>query len=178
MRRLTSTDPAVRNRTIGVVSFNAEQQSLIQDLLDQERSKHPEIEWAFAEDRTEPVFVKNLETVQGDQRDVILLSIGYGPTTPGGRTMSMNFGPLNRQGGERRLNVAITRATTEVVVFASFDPSMIDLSRTSARAVRDLKHYLDFAARGPVALGEAIESVSTDRYDSDFELAVAERLRA
>lgn len=92
--------------------------------------------------------------------------------------MSMNFGPLNRQGGERRLNVAITRATTEVIVFASFDASMIDLTRTSAEAVKDLKHYLNFAARGPVALGEAIQSVSSSDYDSDFEIAVSERVRA
>jgi len=181
VRRLN--DPQLSQLSIGIVTLNSEQQRLIEDLLDQARRANPELERFFIASeeggkRREPVFVKNLETVQGDQRDVILLSIGYGPTTPGGKTMSMNFGPLNRQGGERRLNVAITRATTEVVVFASFDPSMIDLSRTSARAVRDLKHYLDFAARGPVALGEAIESVSTDRYDSDFELAVAERLRA
>jgi very-short-patch-repair endonuclease len=108
---------------------------------------------------------------------VILLSVGYGPTEPGAKTMSMNFGPLNRQGGERRLNVAITRATTQVVVFASFDASMIDLTRTSAEAVRDLKHYLDFADRGPVALGEAIRAVGTNDYDSDFEMAVAEQLR-
>lgn len=90
----------------------------------------------------------------------------------------MNFGPLNRQGGERRLNVAITRATTELLIFASFDASMIDLSRTSAEAVKHLKHFLDFAARGPSSLGEAIRSVSSGTYDSDFELAVAEMLRS
>jgi len=124
------------------------------------------------------VFVKNLETVQGDQRDVILISIGYGPTEPGARTMSMNFGPLNRQGGERRLNVAITRATSEVVIFASFGPEMIDLTRSGARAVQDLKHYLEFAERGPVALGAAIRSMGgLSGYDSDFEMAVAEGLR-
>src|SRR5690606_1243813 len=153
-------DPQRNHLSIGIVTLNSEQQRLVEDLLDQERRADPELERFFARDdagtssgEIEPVFVKKLETVQGDQRDVILLSIGYGPTEPRAKTMSMSFGPLNRQGGERRLNVAITRATTEVVVFASFDPSMIDLSRTSARAVRDLKHYLDFAARGPVALG-------------------------
>jgi len=84
----------------------------------------------------------------------------------------------NSAGGERRLNVAITRATTEVVVFASFDASMIDLTRTSAQAVKDLKHYLDFAERGPVALGEAIRAVGgRHAYDSDFEAAVAAGLR-
>jgi superfamily I DNA and/or RNA helicase len=95
---------------------------------------------------SEPVFVKNLETVQGDQRDVILISICYGPTEPSAQTISMNFGPLNQKGGERRLNVAITRATSEVVIFCSFDPAMIDLTRTQSKAVQDLKHYLEFAA--------------------------------
>jgi very-short-patch-repair endonuclease len=182
VRRLR--DPELRHLSLGVVTLNTEQQRLVEDLLDQERRADPSLEPFFAGENTpdphhplEPVFVKNLETVQGDQRDVILLSIGYGPTEPGAPTMSMNFGPLNREGGERRLNVAITRATTEVVVFASFDPSMIDLSRTKARAVADLKHYVDFAARGPRALAEAVRSVSHNDYDSDFEYAVAEHLR-
>ena len=182
VRRLR--DPQLKRLSIGVVTLNSEQQRLVEDLLDQERRADPRLEDFFGaatgtgeRERHEPVFVKNLETVQGDQRDVILLSVGYGPTEPGARTMSMNFGPLNREGGERRLNVAITRATTEVVVFASFDASMIDLSRTSAAAVTDLKTYLDFAARGPIAIGEAIRAVGTGDYDSDFELAVAEHLR-
>jgi very-short-patch-repair endonuclease len=146
--------------------------------LDHERRADPDLEKYFGDSSPEPVFIKNLETVQGDQRDVILLSIGYGPTTPEAKTMSMNFGPLNRQGGERRLNVAITRATTEVVVFASFDASMIDLTRTSAKAIHDLKHYLDFAERGPIALGEAVLSVGgSDSYDSDLEFTVAEGIR-
>jgi len=69
--------------------------------------------------------------------------------------MSMNFGPLNREGGERRLNVAVTRARKEMLLFTSFDPGMIDLSRTGANAIRDLKHYIEFAAKGPRALAEA-----------------------
>lgn len=171
-------DPTRNQLSVGVVTLNSEQQRLIEDLLDQERRADPDLEPFFDPNREDPVFVKNLETVQGDQRDVILLSVGYGPSEPGARTMSMNFGPLNKQGGERRLNVAITRATTEVVIFASFDASMIDLTRTSSEAVKDLKHYIDFAARGPVAIGEAIHSVGGDHaYDSDFEMAVAERLR-
>ncbi|MFO1058794.1 MAG: DUF3320 domain-containing protein [Dongiaceae bacterium] len=182
LRRLR--DPGLARLSLGIVTLNAEQQRLIEDLLDQARRADPELEpfFALAQDpatgkRRDPVFVKNLETVQGDERDVVLLSIGYGPTEPGGRAMSMNFGPLNRAGGERRLNVAITRATTEVVVFASLDPGMIDLHRTSAEAVRDLRRYLDYAQRGPVALGEALHVAAADRYDSDFELALAERLR-
>lgn len=176
LRRLRN--PQNSGHSIGVVTLNAEQQRLILDLLDEARRSDEALEPFFSDAADEPVFVKNLETVQGDQRDVILLSIAYGPTEPGAKTMSMNFGPLNRQGGERRLNVAITRATTEVVIFASFDASMIDLSRTQSVAVRHLKQYLDFAARGPIALGEAIRSVAgTDSYDSDFEFVVAEGLR-
>ena len=94
--------------------------------------------------------------MQGDERDLVLLGIGYGSETPGAPLMAMNFGPLNRQGGWRRLNVAITRARREMVVFASFPVDRIDLNRTSAEAVRDLKHFLEFAERGPRALGEAV----------------------
>ncbi len=173
-------DPELSKFSLGIVTLNADQQRLIEDLLDRARRNDPDLERFFRPGPEEPEepFVKNLETVQGDQRDIILLSIGYGPTEVGARTMSMNFGPLNRHGGERRLNVAITRATTEVVVFASFDADMIDLTRTSARAVWDLKRYLDFADRGPVALGEAVRDVGgLHAYDSDFEAAVAEGLR-
>jgi len=176
VRRLR--DPKETGKSIGVVTLNTEQQRLVEDLLDAERRADPELERFFGDAATEPVFVKNLETVQGDQRDVILISIGYGPTEPGARTMSMNFGPLNRLGGERRLNVAITRATSAVVVFTSFGPEMIDLTRTSARAVQDLKHYLEFAERGPAALGAAVRAVGgLHGYDSDFEMAVADGMR-
>jgi len=176
VRRLRS--PGEAGKSIGVVTLNSQQQRLIEDLLDAERRADPHLEEFFRDDAAEPVFVKNLETVQGDQRDVIMISIGYGPTEPGARTMSMGFGPLNSQGGERRLNVAITRATTEVLVFASFGPEMIDLTRTSARAVQELKHYLEFAERGPAALGAAVTALAgINRYDSDFEMAVAEGLR-
>ncbi|MGJ3231112.1 MAG: DUF3320 domain-containing protein [Oceanicaulis sp.] len=177
VRRLR--DPELSKLSIGVVAMNSEQQRLIENLLDDERRADPSLEEYFGDTADERVFVKNLETVQGDARDVILLTIGYGPDTPGAKTMSMNFGPLNKEGGERRLNVAITRATTEVVIFASFSPEMIDLTRTSARALRDLRHYLEFAERGPAALGEAVASIGgTDDFDSDFERRVAERLRA
>jgi hypothetical protein len=132
VKRLLDPDFRDSEQTIGIITLNADQQSLIEDLLDVARRNHPEIEPAFDRDLAEPVFVKNLETVQGDERDIILLGIGYGPTEPGAGTMSMNFGPLNRDGGERRLNVAVTRSRREMIVFTSFDPSMIDLNRTSA----------------------------------------------
>lgn len=170
-------DPTRNELSLGIVTMNTQQQQLILDLLDVARRQEPNLERFFGDRTKEPVFVKNLETVQGDQRDIILISVGFGPSEPGAATMSMDFGKLNRKGGERRLNVAITRATSEVLVFTSFDPSMIDLTRTQAEAVRDLKHYLEFAAQGPSALGAAIRSMATNDYDSDFEMSVAEGLR-
>ena len=173
------TDPARCHHSIGVVTLNTEQQRTVEDLLDDARRKHPQIEPYFqSTDTYDGVFVKNLESVQGDERDIIILSLGYGPTETGGHTMSMNFGPLNKSGGERRLNVAITRATSEVLVFSSFDSSMIDLSRTSALAVEHLKHYLEFAEKGPIALAEqSTAAYGVDQFDSDFEQAVAWALR-
>jgi len=148
---------------------------LIEDLLDDARSKNPDIEWAFSTDSAmEPVFVKNLETVQGDERDVILFSITYGPDQSG--HLTMNFGPLNREGGERRLNVAMTRARSEMIVFSTLSPDRIDLSRSQARAVADLKHFLEYAERGPSALGSAVFG-STGDFESPFEAAVTSALR-
>ena len=169
-------DEAGRPLSIAVITLNSEQQKLIEDLLDRARRGRPELERFFAEDAPEPVVVKNLETVQGDERDLVLLGIGYGPETPDAPTMSMNFGPLNRQGGWRRLNVAVTRARREMVVFTSFAADRIDLNRTSAEAVRDLKHFLEFAERGPRALGEAVMG-SVGGFESPFEQAVARGLR-
>lgn len=176
VRRLR--DPAFGGacRTLAVVTLNSDQQKLVEDLLDQARRRHPQIERFFSEDMSEPVVVKNLETVQGDERDLILLGIGYGPTEPGAPIMSMNFGPLNREGGWRRLNVAVTRAREEMMLFTSFDAAMIDLNRTSARAVRDLKHFIEFAERGPRALAEAVQG-SLGPHESPFEDAVAAALR-
>lgn len=174
VRRLTSEDASIRNQSIGVVTFNTEQQSLIEDLLDKVRADDPGIEWAFSEDQLEPVFVKNLETVQGDERDVILFSITYGPDEAG--HVTMNFGPLNRTGGERRLNVAMTRARSEMMVFSTMPPERIDLSRTQARAVADLKHFLEYAERGASALGAAVHGSMGD-FESPFEVAVARSLQ-
>ena len=174
VRRLTSDEPEVHDASIGIVTFNSEQQSLIEDLLDKARSDNTGIERAFAEEQQETVFVKNLETVQGDERDVILFSVTYGPDQAG--HVTMNFGPLNREGGERRLNVALTRARSEMVVFSTLHPDKIDLSRTNAEAVKDLKHFLEYAERGPIALGAAVHGSLGD-FESPFETAVARSLR-
>jgi very-short-patch-repair endonuclease len=164
-------------RTYGIVTFSQAQQNLVEDLLDRARREHPEIE-PFFDEKTcvEPVIVKNLENIQGDERDVVLFSICYGPDQHG--RVSMNFGPLNRDGGERRLNVAVTRARQELVVFSTLAPEQIDLTRTQAIGVKHLKTFLDYAKRGPSAIAEALTLQGQDTFDSPFEEEVCERLRA
>lgn len=139
-------DPNSNKRSIGIVTFSLPQRDLIEDLLEQRRVDNPQLESYFSDQNEEPPFVKNLESVQGDERDVILFSIGYAPDEDG--KFSMNFGPLNRQGGERRLNVAITRAKEQVVVFSSIRASQIELARTSAVGAAHLKYFLDYAEKG------------------------------
>lgn len=166
-------DPRRQDHSIGVVTFNQTQQNLVEDLLEVARARHPEIEPFFG-NVEEPVFVKNLENVQGDERDVILFSVAYGPDQAG--KVSMNFGPLNRDGGERRLNVAITRAREQLVVFSTLQPDMIDLARTSAKGVAHFKRFLDFARRGPQALAEVKTAQAAAERESPFEEAVAREL--
>jgi very-short-patch-repair endonuclease len=171
--RLKRPDFRQSGLTIGVVTFNSEQQGLIEDLLDDERRKDPGLEPYFSEAELEPVFVKNLESVQGDERDIMYFSITYGPDMAG--AVSMNFGPLNRDGGERRLNVAVTRARHELRVFTSLRGEQMDLSRTKASGVRDLKHFLEFAEYGPRALAEAHRGSQGD-FESPFEASVSTAL--
>ncbi len=141
LARLRDPGFAGSGRSIGVVTFNAQQQHLIEDLFEMERERDEALERFFTEGQPEPVFVKNLESVQGDERDVMCFSITYGPDEHG--AVSMNFGPLNKQGGERRLNVAITRARRELHVFATLQPEQIDLNRTRAKGVEDLLRQID-----------------------------------
>ena len=139
-----STDENCRNQSVGVVSFNIQQQNLIDDLFTDACKTNPALEqWAY--EAAEPIFIKNLENVQGDERDAILFSIGYGPDATG--KMYMNFGPLNREGGWRRLNVAVSRARQEMKVFASLQADQIDLSRTAAEGVAALRAFLEYAAK-------------------------------
>ncbi|MCQ2251522.1 MAG: DUF3320 domain-containing protein, partial [Bacteroidales bacterium] len=146
-RRLS--DPELSKRSIGVVTFSIVQQQLIDDMIQDLFTKKPELE-AIAMNGEEPLFCKNLENVQGDERDVILFSVGYGPDENG--KVSMNFGPLNQKGGERRLNVAVSRARYEMKIFSTLTADMIDTNRTSAVGVEGLKKFLAFAQHGASAI--------------------------
>jgi very-short-patch-repair endonuclease len=144
------------------------------ELIEQRRRSSLHLEEFFSQNKPDPFFIKNLENVQGDERDVIFLGVGYARNDAG--TLSHNFGPLNRQGGERRLNVAITRARESLTLFASIRADDIDLGRTQARGAKLLRAYLDFAERGNVALA-ATETEDSERdYDSEFEAQVARAL--
>ena len=147
IRRLS--DDELSKRSIGVVSFSQVQQNHIEDVLTDRLAQNKDLEQK-AYGGEEPIFIKNLENVQGDERDVILFSVGYGPDADG--KISMNFGPLNNAGGERRLNVAVSRARYEMKVFSSLNPEDIDLRRTKALGVEGLKRFLDFAKNGNSAL--------------------------
>lgn len=156
-------------KSLGVVTFSQAQQKLVEDLLDAARRKEGALDLAISAVKNEPLFIKNLENVQGDERDIILFSVCYGPDETG--RVFMNFGPLNREGGHRRLNVAITRAKEQVHIFATLQPDQLDTGKTRATGVRDLKQYLEFARRGPVALIGSSSPTGMEP-ESPFEIEV------
>jgi hypothetical protein len=141
-------DPATKQESIGVVCFNIQQRDLILNKL--EDSTDLLVQRALTAEPGLDLFVKNLENVQGDERDTILFSLAFSRDAKTG-TLPLNFGPLNLTGGERRLNVAVTRARKHVVLFVSFDPADIDLARTGSQGIADLKGYLQFAEQRTLA---------------------------
>jgi very-short-patch-repair endonuclease len=154
------------NLSLGVAAFSVRQQQAILDELELLRREQPELEDFIHAHPHEPFFVKNLENVQGDERDVIFISVGYGPDASG--YVAMNFGPLSAEGGERRLNVLISRAKLRCEVFASLRAEDIDLARASGRGVRAFKTFLQFAETGRLAA--PAQSVGEEM--SPFEEAV------
>jgi hypothetical protein len=160
--------------SLGVVTFSFAQRNLITELLELSRRTDPALDAFLREGQAEDVFVKNIENVQGDERDVILVSVGYGPTEAGGRLASMSFGPVNGEGGERRLNVLFTRARVRCEVFASFDPGDIDPARARGEGPRILKRFLDFAKDGMVE----DRSPTGEGADTPFEQDVADVIRS
>jgi hypothetical protein len=143
IRRLS--DPVLSKKSIGIVTFSSVQQILIEDMLNEAFKQRPDLE-ELATESLEPVFIKNLENVQGDERDIILFSVGYGPDKD--NKIYLNFGPLNREGGWRRLNVAVSRARYEMLVYSSLKADQIDITRTAAKGVSGLKAFLEFAEKG------------------------------
>ncbi|MBR5512364.1 MAG: DUF4011 domain-containing protein [Ruminococcus sp.] len=169
IRRLK--DEKLRKESIGVVTFSMPQQNLIDDMLAEEYRKEPHLE-KIADEMTEPIIIKNLENIQGDERDVIMFSIGYGPDIEG--KLSMNFGPLNRDGGWKRLNVAITRARKQMLVFSVITSDMINLTSTRSEGVEGLKGFLKFAEQGGRI---AVKAGNTRTTAEGFEFLVADELR-
>ena len=131
------------DKSLGVGTFSSKQQQAIFDEVELQLRQHPEMETFFASTRDEHFFVKNLETIQGDERDVIFLSIGYGKDGTG--RLHRNFGPLNQEGGHRRLNVLITRARERCVVFSNFRAAELHIDESAPFGVRALKTFLDYA---------------------------------
>ena len=160
--------------SLGVVTFSFAQRNLITELLELARRSDPTLDSFLREGQAEDVFVKNIENVQGDERDVILISVCYGPTIPGGRLASMSFGPVNSEGGERRLNVLFTRARVRCEVFASFDPGDIDPTRARGEGPRILRRFLDFAKHGRIDE----TSPTGEGADTPFEEDVADVVRS
>lgn len=162
-------------RSLGVVAFSISQQEEIDKVLTKMREKNDTYEMLFKEDRKEPFFIKNLETVQGDERDTIIFSIAYGYDSAG--KFYHNFGPLNQEGGERRLNVAITRAKMNVRIVSSIRSRDIDLKKTQSRGVELLKGYLEYAEKGVSALIPTKNESLQNTVPSYFENAVADFLQ-
>lgn len=168
------SDPDRRNKSVGVVAFSQAQEQLILDLVDSRRRENKVFDEHCEANENEPLMVKNLESVQGDERDIILFSIGYGPDI--NNKITYNMGPLNRDGGHRRLNVAVTRARESVVVFSSLRGDDLSPNRVKAQGVNDLKKYLTYAEKGLRALHE-IAMPTGHGYDSPFERQVANEIR-
>lgn len=141
-------------RSLGVVAFSQSQQEAIERIIARKRDENKSLDKLFDNNQKEPFFVKNLETVQGDERDTIIFSVGYARDNTG--KFFHNFGPLNRVGGERRLNVAVTRAKYNVKLVASIKYYDIDLNKTAAEGARLLREYLDYAENGAVALERSV----------------------
>ncbi|MCQ1536433.1 DUF3320 domain-containing protein [Methanosarcina sp. KYL-1] len=158
------------DKSLGVGTFNVKQQEAVQEEIEALIKASPGVDLNSGNERGEHFFVKNLETIQGDERDVILLSVGFG--FDNNRKLSLNFGPLNREGGERRLNVLITRAREKCVVFANFTSRDLHLDENSSFGLRALKVFLEFAESGRLLS----PACGREDAESPFEEAVSDFL--
>ncbi len=159
--------------SLGVGTLNVPQQLAIQDEIERLRraAPNPDTDKFFESNAEEPFFVKNLESIQGDERDVIFLSVGFGKDASG--RLHSNFGALNSEGGWRRLNVLITRARRRCVVFSSIRAADMALTGTQPRGIVALKEYLDAAEHGRIRAAE----VAGQDHDSEFEAEVCRAVR-
>jgi very-short-patch-repair endonuclease len=157
-------------RSLGVVTFSEAQQQAVEAAIRQRRLLDQRYEDYFSEEKEEAFFIKNLENVQGDERDTIIFSIGYAKDHNG--VMYMNFGPLSRDGGYRRLNVAITRAKYNIKLVGSILPADINLEHTNAEGVKMLRSYIDYAMHGPEILQREVVASENVTVDSPFEESV------
>ena len=162
------------NKSLGIGTFGIKQQQAILDEFEVQFQQQPEMVEFFASNREEYFFVKNLETIQGDERDVIFISVGYGFGKDG--KLHKNFGPLNSDGGERRLNVLITRAREKCVVFSNFHASDLQLDIDAPFGVRALKTFLDYAETGNLPMDKPNDPLVDP--ESPFEESVYEFLRS
>ncbi len=163
-------------RSVGVIAFNSAQANAIAEELDLLKVRHPDLERHFRGDRLDGVFVKHLEAVQGDERDVIVFSVGYGFDASG--KFTTNFGPLNKEGGQRRLNVAVTRARERLELVSSVRSHDFQLSDSASAGARMLRDYVAYAeARGEVEVegDEPAEAVAVE-FPSALEEEVAEAI--
>tara|TARA_B100000575_G_scaffold294515_1_gene310970 strand:+ start:269 stop:4978 length:4710 start_codon:yes stop_codon:yes gene_type:complete len=166
------------SKSIGVVALSQNQQSALRQEKDAILAKQPELQALFEGENIQTrFFIKNLETVQGDERDIIYISVGYGKNK--NNTLPMNFGPINKEGGERRLNVLISRAKEKVNIFSSIKGSDFDLTRTQSVGVRLLKEYLDYAeSDGDITTIQNVLDVSNSfDQDNPFESSVYQQLK-
>jgi very-short-patch-repair endonuclease len=155
------------NETLGVITMGIKHAQRIEAALDAALGERPELAAFFEESRPERFFVKNLEQVQGDERDAILLSVGYGKDRSG--RLLYRFGPLLTKGGERRLNVAVTRARQRMTLVSSFDHHDMDPNRSSSRGVELLRLYIQYAASEGKILGETEQSgVPLNPFEKDI----------
>ena len=158
------------NRSLGIVTFSSSQQQAIENVIRQFRLKNQQYEEFFNEDKEDAFFIKNLENVQGDERDTIIFSIGYAKDHNG--IMYMNFGPLSKNGGYRRLNVAITRAKYNIKLVGSIYPTDINIDKTNSEGVKMLRSYIEFAINGESVLQNELTYNNNIEIESPFEEAV------
>ncbi|MDR6610124.1 DUF3320 domain-containing protein [Pseudomonas synxantha] len=157
--------------SLGVAAFSVPQRDLINVEVELLRRKNPQAEIFFTSQGSEPFFVKNLENIQGDERDVIFISIGYGRNESG--RIAREFGPLNKDGGHRRLNVLITRAKLAMRVFSNFRGDELEIDATAKHGVRALKNFLKYAETGELEVAKETGKST----DSPFEDEVIRALR-